>query len=412
MYYYLHSLLLIQMQQEQLILCYCRTAAFFSVLIVLILISVLICIPITRVVYGESSLAPFSRQEINSAASNIIQLKGPSHIQTKTTYNQPLDKSASIQRVTYFSDGITLNATLWVGDGIKHDPSIYGVSIVTYGVLVDVDNNLATGKYGVDYQREIQWNNKTRTWNSAMFEYSSPTQFRTFDIRKNYTNFSKEDERYVLLPLNLDSMTSPNKFRVLYYAILIYNNSKTIVDLTSWIDIPPPQFTLLSLPSPIIITQGEQKDVGVQLKSNEEGIPRAVNYSPVQNSNVEVQFNPDRLNASTFGTAPAPFRIKVPSNAQVGHYAIPISLNISRGSTFPSKFINVANFNLPITTQNYITGNANLTISVIEPPTPGQRIKDFWDTYGSPISLVGAGFAGAFSTYIFDYLKFRKQKAK
>jgi hypothetical protein len=120
------------------------------------------------------------------------------------------------------------------------------------------------------------------------------------------------------------------------------------------------------LPSPIIITQGEQKDVGVQLKSNEEGIPRAVNYSPVQNSNVEVQFNPDRLNASTFGTAPAPFRIKVPSNAQVGHYAIPISLNIARGSTFPSKFINVANFNLPITTQNYITGNANLTISVIE----------------------------------------------
>ena len=42
------------------------------------------------------------------------------------------------------------------------------------------------------------------------------------------------------------------------------------------------------------------------------------------------------------------------------------------------------------------------------PPTLGEKIKDFWNTYGSPISLVGAGFAGAFSTYIFDHIRSRK----
>ena len=105
----------------------------------------------------------FSRQEVNSATHDIIQLNGKLHTQTKATHNQPLDKSAIIQRVTYFSDGKTLNATLWMGGGIKHDPSIYGASIVAYGVLIDIDNNNATGKYGVDYQKEIQWNSQNKT---------------------------------------------------------------------------------------------------------------------------------------------------------------------------------------------------------------------------------------------------------
>ena len=54
----------------------------------------------TKMAYAEP--APFPRQEVNSATHNIIQINGKSHTQTKATYNQPLDKSAIIQRVTYF----------------------------------------------------------------------------------------------------------------------------------------------------------------------------------------------------------------------------------------------------------------------------------------------------------------------
>ena len=331
----------------------------------------------------------------------------------KVTYNRPLDKSAIIQRITYFSDGKTLNATLWMAGGIKHDPSIYGASIMAYGALIDIDNNNATGKYGVDYQKEIQWNSRDKTWNTILFEYSSPSLFRTLDIRKNYTGFFKEDERYILLPLNLGSITSPSKFRLIYYAVLIYNNnSKIILDLTSWINIPPEHFTIFTLPSNIVMSQGEQKDIGIQLKSNEENTPQSANYSPAQVAgSVKVEFNPNKLNVSSFGIAPAPFRITVSPDAEIGQHTIPISLNISKGSIFPSKaLINISNFNLPVTAKNYVTGNANLTLSVIEPPTLGERIKDFWNTYGSPISLVGAGFAGAFSTYVFDHIRSRKER--
>ena len=51
----------------------------------------------------------------------------------------------------------------------------------------------------------------------------------------------------------------------------------------------------------------------------------------------------------------------------------------------------------------------NPTISVLAPPNIGEQIKDFWTVYGSIISILVAGFAGAFSTYVFDHLKQRKK---
>jgi len=68
------------------------------------------------------------------------------HTQTKVDYQGPLDNSSNIQRVTYF-DGKTLNATLWLGEGIRQNPSGYGASTVVYGMLIDSDNNPATGKF-------------------------------------------------------------------------------------------------------------------------------------------------------------------------------------------------------------------------------------------------------------------------
>jgi hypothetical protein len=46
----------------------------------------------------------------------------------------------------------------------------------------------------------------------------------------------------------------------------------------------------------------------------------------------------------------------------------------------------------------------------VKPPGIDQRIKEFWNTYGSLISLVGAGFAGGASTIVFEYLKNRKKE--
>jgi hypothetical protein len=160
------------------------------------------------------------------------------------------------------------------------------------------------------------------------------------------------------------------------------------------------------------LRQGEQKDIGIQLKSSAGVTTKVVDFIPADNySNVKVEFNPDNANRSSFGGsgAPAPFRIVVPADAQVGRYTIPILVNISTGSIFPSKFINLPKFNLSVPTQGYISTKANITISVLAPPSIGEQIKDFWTVYGATISILIAGFAGAFSTYMFDHLKQRKK---
>jgi hypothetical protein len=184
-----------------------------------------------------------------------------------------------------------------------------------------------------------------------------------------------------------------------------------LLDYTPWIDIPPTQYSFATFPNPVVITQGEQQDIGVQLKSSNAISAKVVSFISSQNySAIKVLFNPDKLNASSFGIAPAPLRIEVPGNAQIGQYVIPILVNMSTGSILTSKVIQLANAKVSIPPQGYISTKANLTISVVEPPSVNQRIKDFWSTYGSLVSFVGARFAGGASTDVLEYLKNRKKE--
>ena len=130
-----------------------------------------------------------------------------------------LDKSTDIQKITYFSNGTILNATLWLGGGFKEKPSTNESNpVVVYGMLIDADSNQETGKEGVDYQVEIQWSNKTRTWNKIIIEYISPVHNRTLDTEENYTGFFKNGERYVSLYVNLADIIYPTGYRALFYA--------------------------------------------------------------------------------------------------------------------------------------------------------------------------------------------------
>ena len=72
---------------------------------------------------------------------------------------------------------------------------------------------------------------------------------------------------------------------------------KIVLDLANWIDIPPPEFTISTLPDPVVLRQGEQKDIGIQLKSSSGITTMAVGFTPAENySNIKVELNPDRVN--------------------------------------------------------------------------------------------------------------------
>jgi hypothetical protein len=47
----------------------------------------------------------------------------------------------------------------------------------------------------------------------------------------------------------------------------------------------------------------------------------------------------------------------------------------------------------------------NLTITVMPPLNINDDFKNFWSTYGQPISIIMGGFAGGFASLIFGRVK-------
>jgi hypothetical protein len=359
-------------------------------------------------VRGE--ISPFARQEINDGIHDGLNASNTTTSDKKINTIAATNASHDLITVSHFSDGNNLNSTLWFLGMVSKDPSLDDLVSVSYGILVDVDSNPSTGRLGVDYQKEIKWTTNNINWTSSLIEYSSSAN-QKIEIERTNINIS-QDQSFFPISLDLSSITSPSKFRVSYYSVQVYKDSTNIIDMTNWVDVPPAQFTLSTLPKSRVLTQGENLDIGPQLISDTGTSPKVLNFNNEKNnSHVLVQFNPQAVNLSSFGIAPLPFRITAPSDAQVGEYTIPLLANVSLERT-NAGILGVLGTNMSLAGDGYITIRPNLTVSVVERPPFGQEFKDFWTTYGQVISLFGAGFAGGFSTHIMDRIKERREEKK
>jgi hypothetical protein len=147
--------------------------------------------------------------------------------------------------------------------------------------------------------------------------------------------------------------------------------------------------------------KGEQHEIGLQLVSSSGAIPNSVSFAPTQNfSEIEIhEIDAGTVNDSQSVVQPASFIIKALSDANVGLHTVPVLVNISTGSLFPSKFIDLPGMNVSVPTESFVTRFVNLTFSIEEPPSTSETIKEFWNTYGAPLAILVSGFLGAFSTY-------------
>jgi hypothetical protein len=381
---------------------------------------------LTMFAYVAADSPSFSRQELSDDQGDGIKVNGLAHTQTRADYNGPLDNSTDIRKIGYLSDGQNLNATLWLGGNFTKNPAVKGAQAVVYGILLDVDSNPKTGFQGVDYQLEVQWMNSSKMWNMFLGEYPSvdnpstkdPTDYlKLLLVKRNYTDFFVDNRPYVTLSLPLKDIAFPSNFKAMYYATVIYNFSNMVIDLGTWIDVPPLDLTISTLPNPVVIMQGEQKNVAIQLKSNDRFTPAVASFLPMENySKIDVQPNDiallDGNQSLRTNTGPTTFKIKASSDAEIGEYTIPILINMSTGSVFPSEFLRLANFSFYVPTKGSVVRVANLTMSVIEPLTAQEQIKEFWTAYGGIISLAGAGFGGALASYVLEKVKSRKNNTR
>jgi hypothetical protein len=388
---------------------------------------------VTNSVFAESP--PLVRQEIQDELHDVIMIDDRNSTITRLTESavrgsyEKFD-SIDIDRVSYFSDGKVLNATIWLRTpGLSHSflpPENFPLN---FGINVDVNPNPAIGVGGVDYHKEVANYlifdlpiNNTENKNSWIedthetISYGPHRYLKVSEQNYNYTRVLhlQAEKAYGVyhLPLSLDltAIASPDKYKVLFYTLSSSSDQNRITDFTSWIDIPPPTFVMSTSPSTIELRPGDSKDIGAILKSTGGSVHRVADYTMLENeSGIQVMPEVEKLNRSAIGVEPVSFHLEAPQNIQTGEYAIPIMANVSTGSAIPSEFMGVKRYNSSIPTESFVTTVANLTIRILEPFSPSERFREIWDTYGGFISLVGGGFAAGFSALLFDRLKNRKQ---
>ena len=106
--------------------------------------------------------SPFSLSEIKDKQSDWIDIQNGNYTNKGSNYTD-------IRAVNYFSNGITLNATVWLASPFVDKPRFN----VGYGILIDADSNKQTGLKGFDYQVEISLDNETNTWVKGFQSYHS-----------------------------------------------------------------------------------------------------------------------------------------------------------------------------------------------------------------------------------------------
>jgi len=268
----------------------------------------------------------FQRQELTLGSGSWFNVTGGSSTRGGPNY-------IDIQSVSYLSNGRNLNATLWLAD-FTSSPNEY--ELVDYGMYIDADSNNGTGLSGIDYKVEISWNNESRTWTRVFEEWSSSGKTKTLSEEENATNFFQDGDSYVTLFADLDSILSPNNYRVLFYAEVIdlQKQFTWIIDSTNWISIPSPELVFVVSPSPIVLTQGGESIAEVRINSSSaEELEVTFNPYVTENSTnsklITMRLDSEKLLIPPFGAASTHMRISITPDIQPTDYMIIMRANIT-----------------------------------------------------------------------------------
>jgi hypothetical protein len=326
------------------------------------------------------------------------------------------DRSTDILAADYFSDGNILNATLWLYFPFKDHPTNYNQ--INYGMFIDADFNKNTGYGGLDYLFEIGWRNNTKTWTQTLWALSPTGEQKTIDIKHNYTGFFEKGKAYVVLPLNLSLVHYPTKYKVTFYAeVKKGNDDSFITDFTRTVAIPPLELAISTSPTSLTLRPGDNKTIELKINST-KGFEPIVFLSTAKNQSgdikSDIKFN--KLRIPSYGVATTPVTIA----ASEGAASRPYTLFIFANSTFPSEDLikeftpakaTITSSPVPESqdkSQNVIS-QSTMGLTVEDPLTFEEKISEFWNKLGNPITF-SYGVAAGISPWIFSKLKEKIKK--
>jgi hypothetical protein len=388
----------------------------------------------------SSSSPPFPRQGIRDpyddwifkkSNNNYFSIRAPdgdkftakSANSMEQCLNESHDKFSfpDIAAVSYVSDGKTLSTVLWLSSPFREprlNDTLYSPSSLTvmpwhamgYTMSIDV---LSAYDAGTDYYVEIAWDIFNGSWTRTLSEGSSTGEKRILEQEQNYTGFFEDGKSYLLMSVNLSEVSSPDEYRVLFSAWDNFMNHRmfcTIVDITNWIFIPPPEFVISTLPTSTVLRPGEEANIELQVKSAAK-LKSYVFLTADKIDGVELDFVPSRVYVPPYGTTSSLLHIKASEDAEIRSYTLPISANI----IFPTE---AKLRNSPSDVNNSLFGSINenldLAVDVLKPLAFEEKLNSFYTSWFTPITGMYAAIFGIIAGFmpwiLTKYKRMKKDK--
>jgi hypothetical protein len=327
------------------------------------------------------------------------------------------DRSTDIEAVDYFSNGETLNATLWTFFPPNVGPPPPNEE-VDYGMFIDADFDNKTGWGGIDYKVELGWDNKSKVWNKVLEKWSYFGDRVVIDNQTMpYTRFAKEGEHYVLLSADLGSMLSPKKYKIIFYASATRDGSPK-ADFTRWVSVPSLELSVSTSPSTLEMRKDEERTIEIKVNTT-QGYEPTVNLVAASQSkkmifdfthNDTMDVSKYRIRIPSHGTATIPLTITALEDAFVGPHTIFISAN----SSFPPEEFITASTQAqryssllpPVPSENFIT-QSSLLLTLDEALTLVDHISNLWSKLGDVLTFITGIVTGYLGPWIYNKMRQR-----
>jgi hypothetical protein len=349
----------------------------------------------------------FVRQEIN--VSNTV---GNSHTwfdlltgnpieNTEQFFQYPtpnqLDQIGNLNKlksVSYTSDGQYLNTTFWLSNPFEPIPQCGCTP--SYAILIDADSKNYTGSFGgIDYMAQILWNNKTNSWTYDLEEFSLTNRGRVIEKIDNYTGFfTKEpvggnsfdlNNEGIYLPLNLNKIGPIIQGKAIFsveYDFKLNGTYYSIGDFSKWVPIPPPQFSITTLPDDVTLRPPGMQNIEVIVESNSTPLSPYITLDIEKAKGLTVK-NLTKLQMPFPSNGIARFSLQIIYNDTNTAYSrsdrLPIFVNI----TYPYSFFNKIIPGVPTLARSY------LSLSLLTALSPYELI-----------TTVGSNFAQSINGYV------------
>lgn len=366
------------MKSEKKALCTLLTG--FLIIVVLILMEV----------YAFSALKVFAtsptfvRQEIIDNSSDWYYYDIQNNGLHKKWFSPDAIKKTSglhledISSVTYVSDGKRLNVTFWLTNHTFEDNPMNHTPI--YHMDLNVDPDKDTGFKGIDYDAKVAWDSTSHTWKSFLLEYSKNGNAKVMNTKVPFSldKFGGS----ITLSLDLGAINYPSQYLLTFSLEDALINGNVLWDFTNSANIPPPDYSIIpTYQSPLILSQGDKKTLGLEIKSLnlQSRLQPIVNFTYIKSNetkDVNITFDPSHLSIPLTQPTSIFLSMNISTNAQPVTYILPIKAVMS----FPPQYLG--------NPTESIIKYFNLTLSVKEPTPLSEQLGNWLTQWFNPVTGV------------------------